>query len=88
MSKEMAQEILKFVSETFPAQVKPEDLKMTTPLFSSQMIDSLGMVELLAFMEQKFRVTLTMTMGELKKLDTAAQLASYIQHYQQTRESP
>ena len=80
MASISAQRILGFVQQTFSGRLTPgKPLEPSTPLVSSQIIDSMGMIELLVFLERECGVTLNMTMDELKALDTAANLASYVE---------
>ncbi len=87
MSARTSDRILAFVQETFRNRLDPEQgLSSSTPLFSSQLIDSMGLIELLAFLEKEFGVSLEATVDELTKLDTAANLAREIERLQQARE--
>ncbi len=70
--------ILDFVRATFGAHQDPAVLGPSSALFSNGRIDSLGLIELLAFIQQEFGVSLDSSIGELKKLDTAANLAARI----------
>lgn len=83
MSAETAQRILQFIQQTFPRRLTPgRALEPSTPLFSSQVIDSMGLVELLVFVERELGVSLDATIEELTTLDTAANLASHIDRLQ------
>ena len=80
MADETTGVLLAFVQRTFASRLRPgEMLSPSSPLFSSQLIDSIGIVELLAFIEQRFGVGLDLTIEELRRLDTAANLAAYIE---------
>ena len=71
--------LVQFVRTAFGSRVdSPDQLGPASPLFSNQLVDSMGVIELLAFIEREFRVSLTVTMDELAKLDTAANLAQRI----------
>lgn len=87
MSARTSDRILAFVQETFRNRLDPgQGLSSSTPLFSSQLIDSMGLIELLAFLEKEFGVSMDATVDELTKLDTAANLAHEIERLQQARE--
>ena len=63
-----------------------ETLQPSTPLFSSRLIDSMGVVELLAFAEREFGVILNVTLEELTEMDTAARLAERIEQLRQVQQ--
>ena len=78
--------ILAFVKDVFGKRLNPEqELSPSTKLFSSQIIDSMGLIELLVFLEREFGVSLDVTVEEITKLDTAANLAQEIERLQQAR---
>ncbi len=86
MPTEMVVRILRFVEDTFPSRgTIPRPLQPDSPLFSSRIIDSMGLVELLVFLEQAFGVTLDDSLDELTTLDTAAQLARHVEQHQRTQ---
>ena len=80
--------ILDFVRITFRTHQNPASLGPSSPLFSNGRIDSLGLVELLAFIQQEFGVSLDFSVGEFKKLDTAANLAARIDQIKKEKETP
>ena len=87
MSDEMAQRLMRFVEATFANRLAAgEPLTLATPLFSSQLIDSMGLIELLAFIEREFEVSWDATLEELTRLDTPAQLAREIAARRQAQE--
>jgi acyl carrier protein len=79
MIASVSERLLQFVRQTFAGRV-PADAQPgpTSPLFSSQVIDSMGVVELLAFIERAFGVSLDLTMDDLSRLDTVERLAAAI----------
>ena len=81
MSSDTSERLLQFARQTFAARARKLGLALEpeTPLFSSGLIDSMGMIELLAFAEREFRVSLDVTATELTALDTAANLARHIE---------
>ena len=74
-TSQTTERLLEFVRRTFrpSSAVGP-----ASALFSSGLIDSLGLVELLAFVHQAFGVSLELSVEEFTKLDTAEQLAALI----------
>ena len=79
MSSPIAEQLIAFVRQAFGSPC-PSDppLGPATPLFSSRLIDSMGLVELTAFVERTFGVPLDLTVEELTTLDTAERLADFI----------
>ena len=69
--------LVEFIRKTFARQ-NPAAVEPTSPLFSSGRIDSLGLVELLAFIQQEFHVSLDSSVDDMKQLDTAANVAAHI----------
>ena len=79
MSSNTAEQLLHCVRELIGSRAAPTpSLEPTTPLFSSGLIDSMGWVELLAFIERDLGVNLTATFDQLTVWDTAAALAAEI----------
>lgn len=79
MSDPIAQRLMQFVETTFSNRLSAgEPLTLATPLFSTQLIDSMGMIELLAFIERAFGVSWDATLEELTQLDTPMRLAQEI----------
>jgi len=72
--------LLAFVTQTFAGRIRQRGLALepSTPLFSNGLIDSMGLIELLAFAEREFRVSLDATVTELTALDTADALIRHI----------
>lgn len=83
MSDAITERLLDFIRATFPNRLtRGEQLQPSTPLFSSQLIDSMGLVELLVFVDREFGVTLQATMDELMELNTASNLSQHIAELQ------
>ena len=86
-SSDIAQRLIDFVRSSFSGRLKAgETPTSSTPLFSSRLVDSMGLIELIAFIEREFHVILTDTMEELTALDTIGRLASEIERLKQTRQ--
>ncbi len=74
------EQLLTFARQAFGDRVGPDvRFEPSTPLFSSQLVDSMGTVELLAFVERTFGMSLNLTIDELVKLDTIERLAREIE---------
>ena len=71
----LAVQLLEFVQSTFGRRSKGRPIEPTTPLFSTQIIDSMGMVELLSFVEQACGIPWDPTVAELTQLDTVERIA-------------
>ena len=87
-SSQTTDRIMDFVRKTFCPRQDPASLGPSSALFSNGRIDSLGLVELLAFIQQEFGVSLDSSVGELKKLDTAANLAAHIDQLKEGQKLP
>ncbi len=74
----MEDEILRFVSDQFRAAVGRRTLTASTPLFSTGIIDSFGVLELIAFLEDRFGVTIDPARHEIGEFDSAAKIAALI----------
>ena len=80
MAASITDRMLAFVKEAFGSRLDPgEALSPSTPLFSSRLIDSMGLIEFVAFLEREFGVSIDATVDELTTLDTAERLAGEIE---------
>ena len=87
MSRAVADRLLEHLRALCAVRLKrDETLQPFTPLFSSRLIDSMGVVELLAFAEREFGVILNVTLEELTEMDTAARLVERIEQLRQVRQ--
>jgi acyl carrier protein len=69
--------IREFISSRFANAVRGE-LKPSAPLFSSGIIDSFGVLELIAFLEDTFRITIDPGRHELIEFDTIDSIANLV----------
>jgi len=74
----MEETILVFVREQFKASVGKTNVGRDTPLFSTGIIDSFGVLELIAFLEETFGVEIDPARHELHEFDTAAKVAALV----------
>lgn len=72
----MREQIKKFITENFLFSGKP--LKDEEPLFDSGIIDSLGFIQLLAFIEKAFNVHLDMSEITMEKFSTVKDIEETI----------
>jgi acyl carrier protein len=67
--------ITQFLQERFRAG---DDLGGDTPLFSSGIVDSFGVLELIAFLEDTFHVTIDPGVHDLEEFDTVDKIAELV----------
>jgi acyl carrier protein len=75
----MEDTVLAFVRRQFKANVGTRSLDADTPLFSTGIIDSFGVLELIAFLEDTFGVEIDPARHELLEFDTAAKIGALVQ---------
>ena len=75
----MHQTIRQFIQDTFRPQVRDPKFGDDTPLFTSGIIDSFGVLELIAFLEDTFAVSIDPGRQEITDFDTVSKIAVLIQ---------
>jgi acyl carrier protein len=70
--------ILRFVRDQFKATLGTTALDRDTPLFSSGIVDSFGVLELIAFLEDTFHVEIDPARHELEEFDSASKVAALV----------
>jgi acyl carrier protein len=75
----MSDEILAFIRDRFRAAVGARPLTIDTALFSSGIVDSFGVLELIAFLEDRFGVEIDPARHDLAEFDTVAKIHSLIE---------
>jgi acyl carrier protein len=70
--------ICAFVHERFRLAAGSRRLGVDSPLFSSGVIDSFGLLELIAFLEDTFGVTIDPVRHDLVALDTPRRIAALV----------
>ena len=75
----MEETVLSFVRRQFKASVGNRGLDADTPLFSTGIIDSFGVLELIAFLEDTFGVEIDPARHELTEFDTATKIAALVE---------
>ncbi|OFW11708.1 MAG: hypothetical protein A3F69_05430 [Acidobacteria bacterium RIFCSPLOWO2_12_FULL_66_10] len=74
----MEQTILSFVRAQFKASIGRASIGPETPLFSTGIVDSFGVLELIAFLEQTFGVEVDPARHALQEFDTVAKIAALV----------
>lgn len=69
--------IREFLRRRFPSPVVTT-LDRHTPLFSSGVIDSFGVLELIAFLEDTFHITIDTTQHDLLEFDTLEKIEQLV----------
>ena len=87
MQTDTTERLLTFVARTFKTHQAGTSLSPASPLFSSRLIDSMGLIELIAFIEREFGVVLEATVEELTALDTIERLASEIDRLRKAKQA-
>ena len=77
--------ICEFVHQRFRLAVGSQRLSAESPLFSSGVIDSFGLLELIAFLEDAYGVTIDPVCHDLRELDTPRRIAAFVQALHQRR---
>ena len=70
--------ICAFVHERFRVAVGSRRLSAESPLFSSGVIDSFGLLELIAFLEDAFAIDIDVNRFEVRDFDTVRKVASLV----------
>jgi acyl carrier protein len=77
--------ICEFVRERFRIAVGTRGLSAESPLFSTGVIDSFGLLELIAFLEDEYGVTIDPVRHDLRALDTPRRIAAFVQALPKSR---
>jgi acyl carrier protein len=70
--------ILGFVRERFAPSVGRTRIDSDTPLFSTSLVDSFGVLELIAFVEQTFHVGIELSTHQIEDFDTVRKMAALV----------
>ena len=70
--------ILEFIRTRFHAALGRSALDRDTRLFSTGIVDSFGVLELIAFLEERFNVEIDPARHELQEFDTVAKIVSLV----------
>jgi len=70
--------IADFIRTRFRSSLRHGALKNDDPLFSTGVIDSFGVLELIAFLEDTFRITIDTSRHELSEFDSVDKIAALV----------
>ena len=74
----MEETILEFLRTRFRAAIGRTAIDRDTPLFSSGIVDSFGVLELIAFLEQQFGIEIDPARHDIEEFDSAARIAALV----------
>jgi acyl carrier protein len=72
-----------FLQQRFRASIGSKPLDADTPLFSSGIVDSFGVLELIAFLDDTFGVDIDPARHDLAEFDTIAKITTLVTTLQQ-----
>lgn len=70
--------IIQFIQSRFASALAGQPPGLDDPLFSSGIIDSFGVLELIAFLEDTFQVTIDTDRHELAEFDTVNKIGGLV----------
>ena len=73
-----------FIRSRFRSSLRGGVLKNDDPLFSTGVVDSFGVLELIAFLEDTFRITIDTTRHDLCEFDTVDKIVELVRAEQGT----
>lgn len=76
---EVTDAIRRFILSKYLPTEQPENLHNDTPLQSSGLLDSLAIVNLANFVEQRFKITLEVRDTGIERFDCVEQIAGLVQ---------
>jgi acyl carrier protein len=76
--------VLGFVRAQFGRSLGRAPFDHESPLFSTGVIDSFGVLELIAFVERTYGVDIDLSAHALEEFDTAAKVAALVRRLQTT----
>ena len=72
------QAVLAYVRAHVGRSISGAGIGSDTPLFSTNLIDSFGVLELIAFIEQTFHVEIELSAHDLEDFDTARKIVALV----------
>lgn len=78
----MEEAILDFIRNRFRASIGRTVIDRNTPLFTGRIVDSFGVLELIAFLEERFGVEIDPGRHELEEFDTVGKIAALVTRLQ------
>jgi len=76
---DVAQTVRSYIVEEFLPGENPDELKNDTPLISGGILDSVGTLKLVSFLEEKFQITVEPNEIDVANLDTIAAISKLVQ---------
>ena len=73
-----------FVRTRFHTTIRAAELGPDDPLFSSGIVDSFGVLELIAFLEDTFRIVIEPARHDLSEFDTVNRMVALVEHARRT----
>jgi acyl carrier protein len=70
--------VASFIRSRFRSSLRGGELKNDDPLFSTGVIDSFGVLELIAFLEDTFRITIDTNRHELSEFDSVDRIVDLV----------
>jgi acyl carrier protein len=67
-----------FIRSRARSSLRGRELTHDTPLFSTGVIDSFGVLELIAFLEDTFRITIDTNRHDLSEFDTVDKIVALV----------
>jgi acyl carrier protein len=78
----VGRQIQQFIESRFRAAIGAIPFDVDTPLFSSGIVDSFGVLELIAFLEGTFGVNIDPARHDLSEFDTIAKIEALVERLQ------
>jgi len=79
----MTETIRAFLQDRFRAAIGAKPLDVDSPLFSSGIVDSFGVLELIAFLDETFGVDIDPARHELAEFDTIGKIVELVTRLRQ-----
>lgn len=70
----ISKDVKNFVLQEFLVGADPNELTETTPLIEGGILDSLGMIKMLTFLEERYKVTLEADAAQLATIKSIVEL--------------
>ena len=77
--------VASFIRSRFRSSLRDGALKNDDPLFSTGVIDSFGVLELIAFLEDTFAITIDTARHELREFDSVDKIVAVVRGARQGR---
>jgi acyl carrier protein len=78
MKQEIQHTVKDYILKEFLPGEDPNELTVTTPLITGGILDSIATLKLVAFIEERFAITLAAHEADVEHLDTLSSIADLI----------